>query len=286
MNKITILLSFIACVLVSQAQNLLVNPSFETWASGAPSGWTITATGTATQVTTTAPGLTGSALQFAATATTSISQTVVPPAPATTFDTNKTYTISLSYLTTAGDGTDARIWCGLLTSAVGVTPLVYYAVPTNHADSLLYYTNIHGPGGNLQPASGVSGTDLNGYLLDTRSSGVWHSYSCDFKFPVGITQFSFMVRGYTASTVIWDNFIFGEKVTGLNSLAADKLDVSLVGNKLNVSNVAENSVVEIYSTLGAKVQTSKLVAGSIQLNDLAKGLYVVRVANASTKIKI
>ncbi|MEI6752033.1 MAG: T9SS type A sorting domain-containing protein [Paludibacter sp.] len=282
MKKITLLLSFIACVFIVNAQNLLINPSFETWTSGKPDSWTITATGTATQATTTASGLTGSALQFAATSTTSISQIVVPTAPATTFDPNKTYTISLSYLATAGDGTDARIWCGLITSAVGVSPAVYYAVPTNHADSLLYYTNIHGPGGNLQPATGVSGTDFNGYLLDNRASGVWHTYSCDFKFPAGITQFSFMVRGYTASTVIWDNFIFAEKGTmGLNSLQADNLSISLVGKNLTANNATS---FEVYNTLGAKVKVSE--TNTMNVSDLANGIYIVRSGKSTAKIKL
>ena len=44
MKKITLLLSFIVCVVFAQAQtNLVVNPSFETWTGGNPDGWTIPA---------------------------------------------------------------------------------------------------------------------------------------------------------------------------------------------------------------------------------------------------
>ena len=291
MKKITLLLSFVACVLASQGQNLLLNPSFETWTSGtAPDSWILTTTvgGTVTKVTTTNPGQTGNAIQVAgSTGTYSIQQNVAPPAGASTFSTTDTYQLSVSYLVTAGDGTDARVWSGLLTSAVGATA-AYFAVPTTHADSLLYYIPFHGPGGNIVPASGTYGNDLNGYLLDNRSSAIWHTYTCDVKFPAGITQFNFAVRQYTAATVIWDNLKFGLKGTldALSPTKADKLEVSLVGNKLSVTSIADGTEVNVYSTLGAKVQSDKLAGGSIQLNNLANGLYVVRVANASVKIKL
>lgn len=282
MKKITLLLSFVACVVFAQAQNLLVNPSFETWSSGVPTGWTLTATGTATQVTTTAPGQTGSALQYAATSTTSISQNVLPPAGVSTFDTNTTYKLSVNYLVTAGDGTDARVWSALMTSSS-----VYYAVPTNHSDSLLYYIPYHGPGGNVNPPTGTFGNDLNGYLLDNRTSGVWHNYTCNVKFPSGITQFSFMIRDYSGSTVVWDNLFFGiDTSAGVSSPKAEPLSISLVGKTLTVKEVADGSIVDVYSTLGAKVQSTQLVNGSIQLNNLSKGLYVVRIGNQSSKIML
>jgi len=288
MKKITLLLSFIACVVFAQAQNLLVNPSFETWASGVPTGWTLTTTvsGTVSQATTTAQNQTGSALQVAGpTGTYTIQQNVVPPAGASTFDTNSTYKLSVSYLVTAGDGTDARVWSGLVTSAPNVTPITYYAVPTTHADSLITYIPIHGPGGNIVPASGTFGNDLNGYLLDNRTSAVWHTYNYSFKFPTGIAQFNFAVRQYSASTVIWDNFYFGIDLSaGVSDIKADALNVSLAGKSLYVKNVTDGSIVDVYSSVGSKVQSAQLVNGAIQLNNLSKGLYIVRIGNQSSKI--
>ena len=64
----------------------------------------------------------------------------------------------------------------------------------------------------------------------------------------------------------------------------DALSVSLSGNTLTVNNAANGSTVDVYSTVGAKVQTSKLENNTIQLNNLSKGLYVVRVGNMSSKI--
>jgi chitodextrinase len=195
---------------INSGLNLLINPSFEDWSSNVPKEWTLTTTvgGVITRSLTT-PANSGSAFQIAGpTGTYSISQNVSAP-NATTFDTNKTYIVSLKYLTTEGDGTDARIWSGLLTSPADST-VSYYSIPTNHVDSMLYYIPLHGPGGNLNPPAGVSGNDMNGYLLDNRGTNIWHTYSYSFKFPAGIKQFQFQVRTYKAATVIWDDFYFGE----------------------------------------------------------------------------
>jgi len=71
---------------------------------------------------------------------------------------------------------------------------------------------------------------------------------------------------------------------GFSSLKADLLSVSLAGKTLTVNNVANGSTVEIYSALGSKVQSALLQSGAIQLNNLSKGLYIVRVGNLSSKI--
>jgi hypothetical protein len=72
--------------------------------------------------------------------------------------------------------------------------------------------------------------------------------------------------------------------TGLSSIVANKLNVSLVGNVLSISEVANGSIVDVYSTDGAKVLSAQLVNGSVQLNNLSKGVYIVRVGNLTSKI--
>jgi len=72
--------------------------------------------------------------------------------------------------------------------------------------------------------------------------------------------------------------------TSFTAPNADLLTVSRSGNTLTVNNVANGSTVEIYSAVGAKVQTAQLVNSTVQLNNLSKGLYVVRVGNQSSKI--
>jgi len=53
-----------------------------------------------------------------------------------------------------------------------------------------------------------------------------------------------------------------------------------------VRNVANGSTVEIFSALGAKVQTSELINGSVGINNLSKGLYIVRVGKNVQKIML
>lgn len=48
---------------------------------------------------------------------------------------------------------------------------------------------------------------------------------------------------------------------------------------LTLNDAAAGSIVDGYSTLGAKVQSAQLVNGAIQLNNLSKGSYIVRVGN-------
>jgi len=81
-----------------------------------------------------------------------------------------------------------------------------------------------------------------------------------------------------------DNFkITGDKVpAGLLHTSADVLDIKVVGKKLTVIN-GQTVNVEIYSTLGVKIATMKLVNGSADIN-LSKGLYIVRSGKKSAKI--
>ena len=74
--------------------------------------------------------------------------------------------------------------------------------------------------------------------------------------------------------------------TGLTNIKADALSISLNGKTLSVDNVTDGSTVDVYSSVGAKVQSAKLQNGAIQLNSFAKGLYIVRVGNLSSKIML
>jgi len=71
---------------------------------------------------------------------------------------------------------------------------------------------------------------------------------------------------------------------GFTAPKTDNLSISLSGRSLQINNAANGSIVEIYSILGAKVQSSQLLSGAVQLNNLSKGLYIVRVGNLSSKI--
>jgi len=75
-------------------------------------------------------------------------------------------------------------------------------------------------------------------------------------------------------------------VSDITTPKAETLSISLAGKTLTVKEVAAGSIVDIYSSLGAKVHSAQLVNGSVQLDNLSKGLYIVRVGNQSSKIML
>lgn len=278
MKKVFLFLSFLACVFFTNAQNLLTNSSFETWTSGKPDSWTVGTTGTLTQ-STTALNNTLSSMQIAATGTYSVTQVVV--APNVTFDTNKKYKIVVNYKTTAGDGTDERVWCNWITSAVGATTTTYWSMTL--ADSL----GLKGPGGNVQPASGTLGNGTNGYLVSNKASGEWTQYTYSFYPPAGATQFSFQIRTYNGATVIWDELYFGEDIitdtnTDVNEVKSN-IRVFVSDRNLVILDSPSN-MIELYSTNGSKIRNLTLVNNSVKLNDLSKGVYFIKINNFKTKI--
>jgi hypothetical protein len=73
---------------------------------------------------------------------------------------------------------------------------------------------------------------------------------------------------------------------GFSSPKADVLSLSLIGRNLTITNVANGTTVDIYSAIGARVQSAQLQNGAVQLTNLAKGLYIVRVGKLSSKIML
>jgi len=270
MKKITLLLSFIACVVFAQAQtNLLANPGFETWTNGtAPDGWTL-GTATAAAISPSTSIFNEGSKSFKVLPTTVVaSQATYSVSQIIPITAGKTYTLKMSYYIETGDGTDARVWSDWCNVVTGTTT-TYAAL--NHADSVL----LMGPGGGAA------------YFPDVR--GVWNTYTCDVVAPAtGFNSFSFQFRTYkTPAVVYWDKMFFGEKIAaGLSTTTTTPLIISVKGNVLSANDIADGSTVEIYSTLGTKVQTSTLQNSAIQLNNLSKGLYIVRVGNQSSKIML
>jgi hypothetical protein len=269
MRKFTLLLSFLVCVLFS---NLLTNPSFETWADSKPTGWTFsTSGGTVSQSTDVASG-TGNSVQIAATATFYATQIVVGP-----FEAGKEYKVSLKYKVTAGDLTDARIWSNWITSDASATTVLYKTMSL--ADSL----GLKGPGGNNQPTSAGDGT--NGYFASNNNT--WSNYSFKFIAPSDAKQFSFQVRTYKGATVIWDDFYFGlSTTTNTTNPSANNTIAYVSGKDLVITNVANQSAVEIFSALGSKVKSATIENSKVDISDLSKGLYIVRSGKLTQKFVI
>lgn len=264
MKKITLLMAFVACIVLAQAQtNLLVNPSFETWSGGVPTGWLVPANpahATAITVSEETTLVTNGSKAFKVVTDGTQNpgyQQTIPVTP------GKTYTISIDYYIVSGDGTDARIWSNF---KAGTT----YFSDTDLGATLL--GQLKGPGGTTS------------YFTDVKGS--WQTYTVDVVAPANATDFAFEFRTYKTTTVIWDNMFFGERVTGLNDLSVEPLQAVVSGKDLLVKNATDGSIVEIYSAVGSKVQSSVLENGKINLNDLSKGMYVVRVGKLAQKIML
>jgi len=78
----------------------------------------------------------------------------------------------------------------------------------------------------------------------------------------------------------------GTVVSGINNPTKTDFKATISGKKLIIKDITDGSTVEIYSVSGVKVQSAQLVNGAVQLNNLSKGLYIVRVGNQSSKIML
>ena len=191
MKKILLLLclAFVFNFIDLNAQNLLTNGGFETWAGGGPggitpTGWTIAnpQNGAISQNTTLKNELTSSCRIIANGGNYTISQSVAVTA-------GKTYTFRVSYYieTSAIGGKEARINCNFRNS--GGT-----AVAMTKEDSLA----LIGPGSN------------NAFPSVT---GAWQTYTYDVVVPTGATTFFFSAAVVRTATVSWDNFSLAENTT-------------------------------------------------------------------------
>jgi hypothetical protein len=265
MRKITLFLSLVVCVMLTQAQNLLTNPSFETWTDGTPAPWYVVSTSvTGSVVSQDASIFTDGTKSFKINAT-GASGTVNWAQPISIVG-GKTYTLNMSYYIASGDGTDARIWCNFKT---GTT---FMAEADLVATGL--YPKLRGPG-----AANSSGSE---YFPDVKVT--WQTFTTEFTAPASVDGFDFQFRTYKTAVVYWDKMSLTEKTTGINDLNVNQFAAIVSGKNLLIKNIANGSTVEIYSALGSKIQTSVIENGKVSLNNLTRGMYVVRVNNMTQKI--
>jgi len=259
MKKITLLLSFIACVVFADAQtNLIVNPGFETWTDASTLGasWTptVATSQTFSQESTIVHSGTYSLLSNHAGAS-GTAKMITKPYIVVTAGT--TYTFSFWYYTDAATTN--------LTGALRMWG---------------YWENPDGTNGTFDQ----TGLEPTAYIDLTSSVGSWKQFSVDVTAPTGSGQLELDLRFYHNSKIYIDDVSLAPKSTGLSELAAEKLVVKVAGKKLTVTNSPSNTV-EIFNTVGAKVQSVELINGSVDLN-LAKGLYIVRAGKATAKIML
>lgn len=253
MKKLFTTLTVFAALSLS-AQNLLVNPSFESdlapWAAGTNSAYT-------------APEVVSGGAQDGdksvaynnPSATTGFYQNV----PVTA---GQTYTISFWYKA-SGDGEDARLW-SVYKDAAGTA---VYTTETSDTDA--FRTN-------------------NGYL-PTANAWTFHTASM----PAAATAASLDVafRAYSGSTVSIDNvmaYTGTMSVGDVNNFANGVKMNTVVTNKLTLQ-LPERATVDIYTIEGKLISSNRVDNnGSVETSSLAKGVYVVKVSNgfATTTQKI
>jgi hypothetical protein len=265
MKKITLLLSFITCVVLANAQtNLLSNPGFETWTNGTtPDNWTISGAPTGYTVTPESTLTLDGTKSFNVNVSTSASGTI-SWSQSISVVAGKTYTLTMNYYIVSGDGTDARIWCNFKS---GSTYFIEADVVATGQ-----YSKLRGPG--CENSSGTT------YFPDVKSS--WQTYTTDITIPSNADGIDFQFRTYKGAIVNWDKFSLTEKLTALTTPSANLLDIKLAGKKLTVLN-SNSAIIEIFNTSGAKVLTAELNNNSVDLN-LSKGLYIVKAANKTSKM--
>jgi hypothetical protein len=323
MKKITLLLSFIACVVFAQAQ-LLVNENFNyTVGTGivASKNWA----GTGTSPSTTNPiTVTASSITYTGYPGSGVGNEVSLANNGE--DANKSFSSVITsgtiyysalvnvtaaqaagdYFFHIGDVPTGSTFFGrvYVKQKVGASTLAFGILKTSggttvkdvaYSDSTLLLNTTYLLVAKVDVTTGNSSLIINPTISSTEPTSGWLSST------VGTTAlptagFSTVNLRQGSATLAATLKVDGIKVatswaalftaTGFNTTSITPLSVSAKGSILTVNAVEEGSIVDIYSAVGAKVQSSKLVNGSVQINDLAKGLYVVRVGNATAKIML
>jgi Carbohydrate binding domain. len=259
MRKITLLLSFFLCAVLSNAQtNLVVNPGFETWTDSATpaANWTPTvATGqTFAQEAAIIHSGTFSLLSNH-TGTAGTAKVITKPYISVTAGT--TYTFSFWYYT---DASTTNLTSGLRMWG--------------------YWENPDGSNGTFDQ----TGLQPTAYIDLTSSVGIWKQFSTDITAPTGSGQLELDIRFYKGTKIYIDDVSLTQKPTALFIPKADALNVSLAGKKITITNSPSNTI-DIFNIIGSKLQTVILENNEAELN-LSKGTYIVRAGNSTAKIML
>lgn len=242
MKKIFTILGAIIVSSSINAQNLVVNPTFDNGLTG----WSAGPVGTYTVpnlVTSDGHNGSNSAQYQNATATTGFYQelAVVP---------GNSYTISFWYKA-SGDDTDARIWSNYKDAA----GTIIYQTSSSTTDPLRGPNNLY-----LPPAT------------------VWTQHTVTVVAPANVTTLQLAVRAYNNAIVAaFDDF----SVTSGSLSVADfsKSRYSLVKNTVVKNDIVfgkEVKEVKVYTLSGQLVKTSSVKANeTLNVAELAKGNYII-----------
>ncbi len=245
MKRITFFVLFLVLVFASFAQNLVINPRFDTWVSlTKPTGWAHIEN-----------CLKDSSFFISedysckhsggASTTSDLGQTI-------NVISGKRYTLSLFYktaITSTGNG--ARIWC--------------------------YWKDIAGVNITDTPSDAI--LRPTAYL----KSDAWQQYTITATAPSGATAFYLEVRTYTNSIAYWDDFVFEENLSTLNP--GERLtDIAIYPNPahdyLIINNIQNIMNVNIQNSTGMIIWSSKYSGEekiTIPVSGFVDGIYIISI---------
>lgn len=261
MKKKLLILAFFATYLV-QGQNLIQNGSFETFTSTTPDSWTI---------------INGSSNQESTTVNEGLSSLkVFPESPLPffspyfwisqdfTLSNTEEYTLKFDYFVPGSTLTNNI-------SGIG------YELSLNNSDDAFFFppsTSIPVVFGSWQTAT------LDFKILAFRSPAT----SASIKLTLQARSDS----GFTGTSAYFDNVIVAKKNNlGTSDFTKNTNPVIFVSsNEIQLNNDYKDSSYAIYSIDGKAVKTNKSISSeSINISELSKGIYLLKLNNAASSIK-
>jgi len=128
---------------------------------------------------------------------------------------------------------------------------------------------------------GIQWVEFNVPMSQLMTNAVTATNNLKFLAPVKKCNYLTFAGGNDkGSFIAWDNVYYSDGLAnGIESVQAEKLDITVAGNQLKVTN--NTNPVEIYSISGARVLSSKL--NDINISNLSKGVYVVKAGSRVCK---
>lgn len=243
MKRLFSLVLFCMVFILSEAQNLVINPGFETWQKlTKPDGWTTALACTKDSVIVRSGSY--SCRQITGTESKELGQLIA-------VSEGKSYRFSLWYindLTATGNG--CRIWSNWR-DADGNPVTDDASLPQLHS----------------------------GYL----KSDVWKEYTADLVVPVNAAYFNLVVRTLPNSVTRWDDIKFEENFpTGTRENSGDEINIypNPACNYLYISNLNNSYRIEIVSVTGIVQLKMDIINDeniSLPVSNLVNGIYFIRL---------
>jgi hypothetical protein len=252
MKRITFFVLLLHMELFLYAQNLVINPGFDSWVSVTrPMGWTHVENCTKDS-SFFVSGNYSCRHSGGTTSTSDLGQTMyVSP--------GKIYTLSFFYRTTVtSTGNGGRIWC--------------------------YWKDASG--NNINDVSSDAVLRPSEYL----KSDIWRQFSITVTAPPSASAFYLEVRTYAGSTSYWDDFVFRENVsTSVRDAEFPDLTIfpNPASNLLNICNFQKFNRLEITDLTGKHVWSSGYsgeTSITIPLYGIPDGIYIVKMETGNEVI--